>query len=101
MYSSSVTDHTFTGLVSYKKQDQLTLRESLGSPPDFLVGSVLLIVSVFSVGFLLCLSSSCVPSVASVSGLSLLDCCPFGFLEHLSNARTNLKSLLKYMLMSD
>ena len=47
-----------------------------------LVRSVLLIVLVFYVVFLCFVCRrpvSCVPNVASVSGLSILDC-PFGFL---------------------
>ena len=36
----------------------------------------------YCVVFLLCFSSSCVPSVASFSGLSIFYC-PFGNLEHL------------------
>jgi hypothetical protein len=57
----------------------------------FLVGSVLLILLVFCV--LLCVffvylrSVSCVPNVASVSGLSILDR-PFGFLETFINIST-------------
>ena len=56
------------------------LREHLGSPlPGFLVGFVLLISLVFSflcfVFVLFCLRPvSCVPIVASFSGLSILDC---------------------------
>ena len=50
--------------------------------PMVLVRSVLLIALVFYVVFLCFVCRrpvSCVPNVASVSGLSILDC-PFGFL---------------------
>ena len=48
----------------------------------FLVGYLLFISLVFCVVLLFCLSSSCVPNIASFSGLSILDCA-FGFLKHL------------------
>ena len=89
-------------LVSYKKQELITLREHLGSLPGFFVGSVLLIFSFFCpvmflcviyvfvclqivvsnvhyVVYFLCLSSSCVPHVAGFSRLSICDC-PFDIL---------------------
>jgi hypothetical protein len=67
--------------VSYKKQELLTLCEHLGSSPGF--GEVLvvhcssLLCCVFC--FVSLLPVSCVPNVASVSGLSILDL-PVGFL---------------------
>ena len=54
------------------------------TPPLLLVGSVLISVLVFCVLlFFFCHRPvSCVPNVASVSGLSILDC-HFGFLKRL------------------
>jgi hypothetical protein len=71
--------------VSHTKQVMLTLCEHLGSSPVVLVMSVLLICLVFCVVLcyfvLVCLRPvSCVPDVASASGLSILDR-PFCFLE--------------------
>ena len=66
--------------------NQIELREQMVSSPSkwfhprVLTGSVLLIFLVFwALFYLFCLSSSCVSNVASVSGLSILDC-SFGFL---------------------
>ena len=42
-----MTVYTSITRVSYKKQELITLREHLGSPPVFLVGSMLLIFLVF------------------------------------------------------
>ena len=64
--------------VSYKRQELLTLREHLGSSPDF---SGVRVPHFFFLFFFLCcvclvlfcLSSSCVPNAASFSGLSILD----------------------------
>jgi hypothetical protein len=70
-----------TRRVSYKRQELLTNCEHLNSPL-FLVGFVLLIFLVFCVVFLcfICLRYvSCLPNVASISGLFILDC-PFRFL---------------------
>ena len=50
-----------TQRMSYKKQELLTLRDHLSSPPGFLVGSVLLIFLVFGV-FLLCVFTFLVPN---------------------------------------
>jgi len=61
--------------MSYKIQDQLTLREHLGPPPVF--GGVC-VAHLFS--FLCCaffLHVSCLLYVAIYAGLSILDC-PFG-----------------------
>ena len=65
----------------YRKQELLTLREQLGSPPVF-DGSVLLIFLAFCVVLFFFVGLNhvpCVPNVASFSGLSILDC-PYGFL---------------------
>ena len=62
-----------------KRQELLTLRENLGSPSDFWrVRSAHLIFSWCCVCVFVCVPFSCLPNVASVSGLSILDC-PFGF----------------------
>jgi hypothetical protein len=58
---------TYTWRVSYKKKELLILRDHLGSPPVFWWRPC-------------CLRpGSCVTNVASLSGLSILNC-PFGFL---------------------
>ena len=49
----------------------------------------------YCVVFLLCLSSSCVPYVANVSGLSICDC-PFGILKRLLTADFRLCNLYIY-----
>ena len=52
----------------YEKQELLTTRDHMGLPPGLLL--ILLFYAVY-----LCLSSlSLVPKIASVSGLSILDC---------------------------
>ena len=71
--------------VSDKKQELLIIREDSGFTPCIFVGSVLLIILVICVVFFcfVCLCPvSCVPDVATVSGLSIPDC-PFGFLLRL------------------
>jgi len=73
-----LTIYVSNSMVSIKKQEMLTLCEHLGSPPVF--GGVL-VAHLFS---FLCVvyflrPVSCVPNVASVSGLSILDC-SFGFI---------------------
>ena len=74
-----------TWRVSYKRQELLTLRKYLGlhPTPGFWWGSVLLILLVLCVVLCFCFVClhpvSCVSSVASVSGLFILDC-PFRFL---------------------
>ena len=68
--------------VSYKKQKLFIPFPSTWVHPRFLVGSVLLIFLMFCVFlfFFVCIRPlSCVPNVASVSGLSILDS-SFGFL---------------------
>ena len=65
----------FSRRLSYKKEELLTHREHLGSPPCFM-WFVLVIIFVFFVVvfalivFVLCLA----PKVGCVSGLSILDC---------------------------
>ena len=71
--------------VSDKKQELLIIREDSGFTPCIFVGSVLLIILVLCVVFFcfVCLCPvSCVPDVATVSGLSIPDC-SFGFLLRL------------------
>ena len=73
-----LTVYISNAAVSYKMQELLTLREHLSSPSVF--GGVRVThLFTFLCCVLFCLSSSCVPNVASVSGLSILDL-PFGFL---------------------
>ena len=62
-----------TWRVSYKKQEQLILREHLGSPPVFGVGSMLFIFFIscvelfgFFFGFFCLRPVCCVPNVTSV-----------------------------------
>jgi hypothetical protein len=72
--------------VSYKKQELIVPREHLVSPPVFDLFSILycFFVCVFLLLFVFVLCLVC-PNVASVSGLSILDCpmlpvsldCPF------------------------
>jgi hypothetical protein len=63
--------------VSYKSQEQLTFREYMGS--HSVVGGVR-VAHIISFLCCVCLGpDSCVPNVASFSGLSNIDC-PFGFL---------------------
>jgi len=78
MYNSQVS------LFSHNRyQECLTVLPFEGAwvHPQFFVRSVLLVVLVFCVVFfyLFVIILSCVPDVAGVSGLSILDC-PFGFL---------------------
>ena len=67
--------------MSYKRQELLTLRERLSSLTGVGVVRVAHCFS-FCVVFVCLRPVSCVPTVAGVSGLSILDC-PFGFLERL------------------
>jgi hypothetical protein len=85
-YFLRITDKTFywTWLyiwiprrVSYKKQELLTFREHLSSPPGFFVGSVLLIFLVFCVVLLCvfmfripCFDVRCVFSITTMLGSS-------------------------------
>ena len=83
-FVSSITDKTFIGLdyirvtrrVSYKKQERLTLREHLGSPPVFGGVSVPHLFSILCCVVFLCFIClhpvSYVPNVASFSGLFIL-----------------------------
>jgi hypothetical protein len=76
-----------TWQVSYKRQELLTLREHLGSSPVFSEVSVFILlvlcVALCCVFCFVCLHPvSCMPNVASVSALSILNC-PFGFLKRL------------------
>jgi hypothetical protein len=80
LFANSDVQHVLTiwvtRLVSYNRQELLTLREHLGSL-RLLMGSVLLPISDFV--FCFSLSVCGVLNIASVSGLSILDCL-FGFL---------------------
>jgi hypothetical protein len=67
----SLTSTTLTWLVSDKEQDLLTFHDHLVSPPVFRGVPGAHCFSFLCCVFLLCLFSSCAPSVASVSGLSL------------------------------
>lgn len=70
-----------TWRVFYKTQIHLSLASMSLSPGFFIVGSVLLIFSVFcavSLCFVCLCTVSYVPNVASFSGLTILDC-PFTF----------------------
>ena len=76
-----------TWWVSYKKQEQLILREHLGSPPVFGVGSMLFIFFVSCVelfGFFLCFFClrpvCCVPNVTSLYLSSSCVLCAHPFL---------------------
>ena len=80
--------------MSYERKEILTFREHQGSP-QILVGFVLLIFLVFYVVFFCFVSIrpvSCVPNVASFSGLSILDCL-FGFSNVYNIIRFRKKSL--------
>ena len=69
-------------LVILKKPELITVCQHLGSCPVFGVVRVAHLYSLMCCVFLFCLSSSCVPFVASFSGLSILDY-PFDFLKRI------------------
>ena len=75
-FISSITNKTFTGLDCMSNIAGVFSRAP-GFIYGFLVLSVLLIYLVFCVVLFFCLS--CIPYVASVSGLSILDCLCFSF----------------------
>ena len=91
--------HVLTTLVTwrgcYKRQEMRTIRRHLGLTPFFSVSMLFIFFCV-----VLCLFFCfvrlrpvfCVPNVASVSGLSILDC-PFGFLERLYSMYTLIKKI--------
>jgi len=84
LISQNTIDYKSNMGVSCKRQEPVyILCEYLGSPLVLLVRSMLLIILVFCVVyciFFVCLRPvSCVPSVATVSRFSILDC-PLGFL---------------------
>ena len=76
--------------VSYKKQELLILREHLGSPPVFGGVHVAHLLSCLCCVVLLCFGClhpvSCVPNVASFSGLSIFDC-PFVYFDMTTEAK--------------
>ena len=91
-------------MLSFKKQEQLTLPEQLDSPPpppppppNFLVGpcglSFSFLCCVFFVLFVFV--PSLVSNAACFSGWSILDC-PFGFLQRLFQIISNLCHKSKY-----
>jgi hypothetical protein len=68
---------------NYKRQELLIFRKHMGSPPVFGGVCVAHLFSLLCCVAFLCFAYfnpvSCVPNVASISGLSILDC-TFGFL---------------------
>ena len=75
-----------------KRQELFTCHEHLGSPPVFGGVRVAHLFSFLCCVVLFCFVclrlESCVNGVASVSGLSILDC-PIGFLYHLFQMMTS------------